>query len=235
MPAMLSVSGFARGVMSMSRKLLTCGLVFAAGVGLSLPSQSATLFSDNFNADSGSTVLNFDSLFNWTVSEGTVDYIRGGAYGITCLGGVGGCLDMDGSSNNAGRITSKDTFTLLPGVTYWLEAQVSGNQRGGAADSLIFGLLDSADDTALVNVTIASINSGDPFSLLGAGFTTGGSTVEVRFFIEGVGGDNLGAILDNVTFRDSVNVVPLPAALPLFLSGLAGLGFVARRRKQLAT
>ncbi len=28
--------------------------------------------------------------------------------------------------------------------------------------------------------------------------------------------------------------VPLPAALPLFLSGLAGLGFIARRRKQTA-
>ena len=34
--------------------------------------------------------------------------------------------------------------------------------------------------------------------------------------------------------RDAVSVVPLPAALPLFLSALAGLDFVGWRRRQAA-
>jgi len=37
--------------------------------------------------------------------------------------------------------------------------------------------------------------------------------------------------LDNARF---VSAVPLPAALPLFLSALAALGFVGRRKKRLA-
>lgn len=42
-----------------------------------------------------------------------------------------------------------------------------------------------------------------------------------------VGGNGF-AIIDNIAFNSEV---PLPAALPLFLAGIAGLGFAGRRRK----
>ena len=41
-------------------------------------------------------------------------------------------------------------------------------------------------------------------------------------------GDNIGGV------SLSVQAVPLPAALPLFLSALAGLGFFGRRRSKAA-
>lgn len=48
-------------------------------------------------------------------------------------------------------------------------------------------------------------------------------------FVEG----NLG--LSNIrAYSGDVGIVPIPAALPLFLSGLAGLGWLASRRKKLA-
>lgn len=215
----------------MKAKRLLGGLLFAAAAAVGLPSQSATLFSDDFDTDNAASVLNFTGLLNWTVSDGTIDYIRNGGFGISCFGGAGGCLDMDGSTSNAGRIVSTSTFTLSPGVLYTLAAQVSGNQRGGAADSLIFGLLDASGSVVQGSETFSSIASSDPFSPRSFSYATGVG-IDVRLFIEGVGGDNLGAILDNVVFSDDVNVVPVPAALPLFGSALVGLGVFARRRKQ---
>jgi PEP-CTERM motif len=50
--------------------------------------------------------------------------------------------------------------------------------------------------------------------------------VDASIFFAALGGDNIGPILDNV----SLTAVPLPAAAWLLLSGLAGLGFVGRRK-----
>ena len=77
--------------------------------------------------------MNFNGLINWTVSGGTIDYIRSGGFGIACVGGTGGCLDMDGSTGNAGRITSRQLFTFDSGVQYFIELMLSGNQRGAQA------------------------------------------------------------------------------------------------------
>lgn len=56
---------------------------------------------------------------------------------------------------------------------------------------------------------------------------TFGSVTSVDFF-QGAGPDNIFA-LDNINAT-----VPVPAALPLFATGLAGLGWLARRRKKQA-
>jgi hypothetical protein len=52
-----------------------------------------------------------------------------------------------------------------------------------------------------------------------------------RLFFEGVGGDNVGAILDNVVLRENRAAVPEPATLALLGLGLAGLA-ATRRRQQ---
>jgi hypothetical protein len=217
----------------MRPKSLTSCLLLAAGIVLSAPSQAVVLFSDSFDADYGSSVLNVGSLTNWTVSDGTIDYIRhGNQWGISCFGAAGACLDMDGSTGNAGRITSTSTFNLLPGVTYYLEGEVSGNQRGGASDGVTFGIADASNPAFAFTGTWGSIQPGSPFMLHYLGVGPVVAPLTVRIFVEGLGGDNVGVILDNVVFRDDTSGnVPEPGTLSLLGLGLAGLA-ASRRRKQ---
>ena len=61
----------------------------------------------------------------------------------------------------------------------------------------------------------------------------GSGTLDVEiFFSEAVAHHNEGDIID-VTLE--YTAVPIPAALPLFASGLIGLGFVARRKRKNAS
>jgi hypothetical protein len=90
--------------------------------------------------------LSFNSLISWTVGDGTVDHIRSGGFGINCVGGsTGGCLGMDGSTSNAGRIIGRQLFMFDSGVQYFIDLALSGNRRGGAVDSVIFGLIRETD------------------------------------------------------------------------------------------
>ena len=198
----------------MSFKSVTAAAALATAL-LAAPAQAGIVFSDNFDADNGASVLNFNGLINWTVSGGTIDYIRSGGFGISCVGGTGGCLDMDGSTGNAGRITSRLVFDFDDGVDYFIDLALSGNQRGGASDTLNFGLVRESDG-ALLGGAIGPVAPGAPFSTYTGGFNGSAAPGSWRLYFEGVGGDNIGAILDNVVLRDNRSAtVPEPATLLL--------------------
>jgi hypothetical protein len=211
------------------------GNVFAAGLlvlGFSAHEASALTipipYFDDFN-----TITAFGQNTppaGWITVFGTVDSIHNGDFGIHCVGNLGGCVDLDGSTNQAGPLITSGTFNLAAGHTYQLSAQISGNQRGAVANNLIFGFATTSN-IPLAAQTILGITSTSPFTLYSVLFTPTAAVTADVFFYDILGTNNIGPILDNV----SVTAVPLPAAAWLMLSGLAALGAVARRRVSAAS
>lgn len=181
------------------------------------PMSYAALIStlqDGFEGEGQATsVLNYGSFTNWDITDGTVDLIQNvNQWGISCASG-NFCVDLDGSTDDAGVMSSKEGFAA---GKYKVRFDLSGNQRQGAFDTVtvMFGA------GALLNAI--DFDSSD-------GWTTYSFLVDLldgdKLSFSNAGGDNIGAILDNV----SVSAVPLPAAVWLFGSGL--MGFLALRRK----
>lgn len=193
---------------------------FAALIASSLFTAGAhanAIFQDGFDSEgaAGESILNYTGFANWTVTGGSVDLISDpNKWGLDCIGGTGKCVDLDGSSGNAGILTSKD-FTLGEG-TYSLIFDISGNQRNGSADSMLVMLSGFLDETFL-------LTASDPWATINRSFTVMEETTSFINFNHN-GGDNIGIMLDNVS------VVPEPGTLALLSLGLLGLG-AARRRQ----
>ena len=163
--------------------------------------------------------LNYSSFANWTVSDGTVDVVATpNGYGITCVGATGKCVDLDGSTGNAGKLTS--SLLSLTAGTYSLSFDISGNQRGGAADSFTFALGGFLNESF-------SLAPSAPWKTITRTFTLSANSANNIIFNH-AGGDNIGVMLDNVSLS-KVNV-PEPASLAMFGLGLIGLGFARRRQ-----
>lgn len=172
----------------------------------------AAIFSDNFDSD---TLATNQTTFigGWGVSGGTVDLIGNPDF-FDFLPGNGRYVDLDGSTNQAGEF-HKD-FWLTGGKEYKLSFDLAGSQRGSDEHVHVnFG--SSADDY--------NVAHDDPFSTHTISFTPGISGPYSLIF-QNTGGDNVGALLDNVS------LVPEPETYAMLLAGLGLLGFMARRRKE---
>lgn len=186
---------------------LVTALLFTASANASV------IFEDNFDSElnPGVSQVNYSNFANWTVSNGTVDLVSNGGWGIDCYGGAGKCVDLDGSNRNAGVFTS--TALGLDVGTYELSFALSGNQRNGSTDAMVVSL------GGLVNADY-TLAGGADWEVFTHSFTVGANTADSIVFNHN-GGDNIGIMLDNVSLR-AVDV-PEPATLVLLGFGLLGL------------
>ncbi|RZI78768.1 MAG: DUF642 domain-containing protein [Rubrivivax sp.] len=181
---------------------------------LATSAQAQVIFSDDFEANP----LALNSVpAGWTViNAGTVDVI-GADWGL--CGATGKCIDLDGSNSLSGVLSR--SFALNAGTTYTLSFDIAGNRRGTGTETgtVSFG-------TASLNYSLTDSSLAAPYQTLSLAFTPGASGAYTLSFANN-GGDNMGAILDNVAITTAV---PEPASAALMLFGLGGVALLKRRR-----
>lgn len=201
-------------------------LTVAAALAAAPAAQAGVLFSDNFDAQGSANALSFNGFTNWSVTSGSVDYIRSGVqFGIQCAGSTGGCVDLDGSTGDAGRMSSKVVYNLLAGTTYLFSLDLSGGQVRDERNTVNFGFALDGNLGSFLASDMVTLARTDPFGTYTVAYTPG-SNVSARLVIGNTGGDNVGLILDNVALTSQV---PEPGTLALLGLGLAALGMRRRR------
>lgn len=223
-------------------------LLAAAAAALASPASAAVVYTNNFDTENGgNSALNYNGFTGLTVTDGTVDLIRSGAFGPVCAGAVGSCVDLDGSTGNAG-LTSSGSYAFAAGERVALTFKFSGNQRGGANDAFRtrFDFLGTESGTYGMNsmtqglVNFGSFNSG-AINLTVSDIESSLSMRELTFFFvpdtagsfnfsfQDLGNDNVGVVLDDVSL--AIGAVPEPSAWAMLILGFGVIGAAARRRR----
>jgi len=199
-------------------------LAVASSVLVMAPAQAVTILHDDFEGESAASVLNYDAFANWDVLNGSVDLVKSGDFGINCRGQVGFCVDLDGTSGDAGDLTSKAAFDIMPGMIVTLQFDYHGNQRVDVDDTMTvsFG--------SLYTETFADIFFDQSWQTVVRSFTTTAPVVGAKLVFSHEGGDNFGILLDDV--KVDVEPIPVPPAMLLMGSVLGFAAWRARRAKK---
>src|SRR6056297_2623296 len=109
-------------------------------------------------------------------------------------------------------------FNVMNGQKYTFSFDIAGNQRGGNDDTFdVLVSFSNYSETFTLAPNVA-------WSTITREVTASGNTAQIVF--NHSGGDNVGALLDNVSL-----VVPEPSSLLLFGAGILGLGMYRRMKK----
>ena len=150
--------------------------------------------------------------------------------GASFLGGIGEADGFISGGSNwyiaSGSAGSVDNYAMTTFAgPFGTNFNFISNPTTSIGDQ--FFIWGNGGDTEQVGVPVGYL-SGTLFnsSMTFAGLTIGGIGLLSGTYNYAIPNDNI------VLNIGKVSAVPLPAALPLFLGSLAGVGFVARRRKQ---
>ena len=180
---------------------------------------ATVIYADDFDAYGPYSILNWQGGPDWTVSRGSVDLVQNvNRWGIDCLDNIGACIDLDGSTRNAGVFTRNDIF--LSGGSYQLSFWLSGNQRRHRSDSVFFNFGDFASQRI-------NLRHDDPWQQFTYNFVANQSFSDLSF--AAAGRDNVGALLDRVV----LSAVPEPATWLMMIMGFGLVGAASRRRKKM--
>jgi hypothetical protein len=211
------------------RNALFCAAFLASTVVFDASAvQAATVFEESFSSAVPSTYgAGAISGTSFTVTAGNVDILgvlNGSFFG--CVGNPGGnCLDLIGNLG-LGSITNTD-IDLIAGHTYTISytSILQGFAPGSTPTEDYSVRLGSNLFTETVgpSVTANSISFVDATTQLGAAL----------IFASITNLDNVhGPVLSDISVTDTVSTTPLPAALPLFATGLGAMGLFGWRRKR---
>jgi hypothetical protein len=227
------------------RKLVLTAL---AATAFAAPASAGTVYSNDFNAENGgNTALNYTGFNGLTVTNGTVDLVKSGDFGIICAGGSGACVDLDGSTFDAGLVSS-NSYAFNAGDRVALNLLFSGNQRNAPPpdaftltfnfsgpvsgtygfDSGFSGPLNFGPFTNQTSLTVTVSNVAPNFAMTNLSFffdpTNGSSTT---FGLQDAGNDNIGIVIDNLSLN--IGAVPEPATWAMMIAGFGLAGMAMRR------
>lgn len=215
--------------------------VAALGAAALISANSAlalTIFRETFNDPPNAAGMNVTPA-GWQLVTGTVDVVNA-SFNIVCGGPSGAnCLDINGSSNQAGVIRNAAPIALFAGNSYDFAFWVSGSQRtfGGAnpnnSNTLTYRVYDATTNTTITSGTVTR-EFNAPWEQVKVLNLAGQNLSNVRIeFNGGNDTDNVGLLIDDIVLECGGNTctgngVPEPASLALV--GI-GLMLVSLRRR----
>ena len=212
---------------------------------------ATTVFTGNFDAEnSGNSALNYTGFSGVTVTSGSVDLVKSGDYGISCAGGSGSCVDLQGSTNQDSKLDIT-SFAFAANTLYTFSFDLSGNQRDGNTNNWFVGVNYDANNTYNFLRLGGAFGNFDVFQGFGTiGSSTGGGTAggspfqtytfgfslqnagNATFYIGSDDAGNAGPIVDNFLITGSA--VPEPQSWVMLIAGFGLVGAAARRRRGFA-
>ncbi|WP_207764949.1 VPLPA-CTERM sorting domain-containing protein [Hyphococcus luteus] len=215
----------------------------AASLAAAGPASAAEIFFDSFEAPDVADWAVFQVAgdgSDWTAEFGTGIEIQDESLGITDAYDGEQYVELDSDFARGGDAGASGTNSGMGALVPFVEGRTydisfAYKPRTDVADDNIIQLYALAYDGADVDNAVQLFEVNETTSTLSdwmvytVSYTALAGFNGIGFAADGIE-NSLGGFLDAV----SVSEVPLPAALPLFLAGVAGFGFAGRKRKAAA-